>query len=142
MENQVKDLLEKLELRHDQIDIDKLNEALYYLNEINLSDLCQRLLRSTKPHKFLETLTELNFTVQLLKSFPPSKIFEALYEPKNTKRPIDLVITLDKVNYYIQIKSLSNSIRENQQAQAVKEIRRQIKPILCKRGKCYFNRLV
>jgi len=134
MENELKELLEKLELRYEQIDIEKLKEAIDYLNEKQLSDLCKRLLRSTKAHKFLETLTELNFTVQLLRSFPPNQALDIFYEPKNTKRPIDLVIKLDRINYYIQIKSLSNSIRENQQAQVVREIRKQIKLISSKRG--------
>lgn len=127
-------LLEKLELQYDQTDIEKLYASINYLNGKKLSDLSQRLLRSTKPHKFLETLTEINFIVQLLKSFSSSTALEVLYEPKETKRPIDVVIKFDNINYYIQIKSLSNSIRENQQSQVIKEIRRQIKPIPCIRG--------
>lgn len=134
MGNQLQELLEKLELQHDQSDIERLKEAIDYLHEKQLSDLCKRLLRSTKAHKFLETLTELNFTVQLLKSFPSNQALEIFYEPKDTKRPIDLVVKLDRVNYYIQIKSLSNSIRENQQAQVVREIRKLIKLISTKRG--------
>jgi hypothetical protein len=134
MENQLRELLVKLELRHDQVDMDKLKEAIDYLNEKGLSDLCQKLLRSTKARKFLEILTELNFTVQLLNSFPLSKNSEVFYEPKDTKRPIDLVIKLDRINYFIQIKSLSNSIRENKQAQIIREIRSQIRLISSKRG--------
>jgi hypothetical protein len=126
-------LLEKLQLRYEQDDINKLNEDIAFLKKNNLSKISDRLLSQNKPHKFLETLTELNFTTQLLKGLPLKTNVNIEYEPNNTKRPIDLVIELNNIKYYIQIKSLSNSIRENKQNHIVREIRNQSKQIHCKR---------
>lgn len=127
-------LLEKLDLRSNQLDVKKLNENIDVLQQWNLSKLSDRLLCSTKPSKFLETLTELNFTTQLIKSFPFNTITSIEYEPEDSKRPIDLVVTLNTTKYFIQIKSLSNSIRENKQSKIIREIRKQIKNISCNRG--------
>lgn len=127
-------LLEKLQLRYEQDDIKKLNADIELLQKNNLSKIIDRLLSLNKPHKFLEALTELNFTTQLIKSFPLQTKVNIEYEPKNTKRPIDLVVELHNIKYFIQIKSLSNSIRENKQSYIVREIRNQSKQIHYKRG--------
>lgn len=133
-ESKIEELLNKLQLRYEQGDIKTLNENIEFLEKNNLSKLNDRLLSLNKPHKFLETLTELNFTTQLLKSIPSKTKLNIEYEPNNTKRPIDLVIKLGNIKYLIQIKSLSNSIRENKQSQIVKEIRNLAKQIHSNRG--------
>jgi hypothetical protein len=132
--SQIELQLEDLNLRYDQHDIKKLNVDINYLQEKNLSRISERLLSLNKPHKFIETLTEFKFTVQLLKSFPSNAKLSVEYEPNNTKRPIDLVIKYNEINYFIQIKSLSNSIRENKQSKIVREIRKHSKDIHRKRG--------
>jgi hypothetical protein len=133
-ESQIESQLKDLQLRCDEQDVKKLNADMEYLKEKNLESISKRLLSQNKPHKFMETLTELNFTVQLLKSFPSCIELKIEYEPKNTKRPIDLVIHYNSISYNIQIKSLSQSIRENKQSQIVKEIRKISKGIISTRG--------
>lgn len=132
--NNIEELLNKLEICYTNEDVQKIQSNMLFLNQRELSKISNRLMRQNKQHKFLESLTEVNFTTQLLRSLPANIDMKVEYEPKTQKRPVDLVIRVSDKKYLLQLKSLSNSIRENKQAQILREIRRKIKEIKTDRG--------
>lgn len=135
MEEKIESKIKELNLIYDSEDIKSLFLKLCYLKNNNLEKLASRLLEQNKVSKFPETLTEVNFSFQLLNSLRSNKSgFMAYYEPKTGVRPIDLIIEYNNKKYFIQIKYLSSSIRDNKKNKIVKEIERQSKAIKANRG--------
>lgn len=75
-------------------DIEKLANKMLLLQNYGLSKMNDRLIQQTKIPKFLEMLTEINFTAGLLTANNVSEgnIFYERKENSNNTRPIDLDI--------------------------------------------------
>jgi hypothetical protein len=105
------------------------------LNNHGLSNLTSKFFKQNKPDKFIEALTEINFTSQLLSSLPSNKLgFKIEFEPQHIGKKIDLEIEYNNKNYKIQIKYLSPSIKENMQTKICDEIKRQSQKVEVNRG--------
>ena len=117
-------------------DIEKLASNMALLQEYNLSQMNARLMEQNKIPKFLEMLTEINFTAGLLKTnkniFKDNIFYEKERELKNL-RPIDLEVSLGSKTYLIQIKSPSKGKRENKTDKLIEDLRRETAKITTKK---------
>jgi hypothetical protein len=102
--------LEDIKIGSTQEDVQRLETNIQLLYDKGLSKLNKRLFSQTKRFHFLSTLTEHNFTANLLKIKSDIQIHQIRYEPNDTgsnKTP-DLNVHIDDVNYWIQLNDSHN----------------------------------
>ncbi|MBT2764594.1 hypothetical protein J7E85_26015 [Paenibacillus sp. ISL-20] len=95
--------------------LDKLNEALYNNTKNNIRN-------------YTDFIAEHNFGAELIR-YNNSSASSIAYEPDRFKRPPDFVINKDDVFFYIQMKKLSDSERENKQSKLIDSIKRSFEKI-------------
>lgn len=88
----------------------KLNEALHNNTKNNIRN-------------YMDFIAEHNFGAELIRYNSGSGVSIA-YEPDSFKRPPDFVINKNGVFFYIQMKKLSDSERENKQRKIIDSIKR------------------
>lgn len=111
-------------------EIKLLAQRLLAFEERGLSKLNKRLMEGGK--MIWDTFAEHNFCNELIEHNPSSTTI--LYEPnevegKTLNRPPDFVIQKGAITFWIQMKSLSRTERENRQSKAVEQIKRLAKSI-------------
>lgn len=129
--NNIKQWLEDLRIGSTEEDLLKLNENIEILKKAGLRELNKRLFSQTKRFHFLSTLTEHNFTANLLKYNSAIENDQINYEPNVTgcNRPPDLHVRIDDMHYWIQIKRFSQLKFRNIQNKIYDEIENRINSI-------------
>ena len=111
-------------------EIKQLSSRILALESRGLSQLNKRL--SEVGRKTWDTIAEHNFGYELIKYHPHD--IPILYEPnefegRTLRRPIDFVIKKHDLTFWIQMKKLSRTERENRHSKAVEQIERLTKGI-------------
>lgn len=106
-------------------EIKQLSNNILALERRGLSQLNKRLTEGGK--KIWDTIAEHNFGYELIEHHPHN--IPILYEPnefegRTLRRPPDFVIQKNGITFWIQMKKLSRTERENRQSNAVKQIKR------------------
>jgi hypothetical protein len=131
MPDDLKQWLEDLRIGSTEEDIARLKANISLLEEKELSELNKRLLSQSKRFHFLSTLTEHNFTANLLNANSSIQNQQINYEPNDTggNRPPDLHINSSGINYWIQIKRFSQLKFRNMQSKIYDEIEDRVNSI-------------
>jgi len=106
-------------------EIKQLTSNILALEQRGLSPLNKRLTEGGE--KIWDTVAEHNFGYELI-GYHSCNI-PILYEPnefegRTLRRPIDFVVRKNDITFWIQMKNLSRTERENRQLKAVKKIKR------------------
>lgn len=107
-----------------QQEIIALANNIILVDQAGLVRLNENLIKSGR--KVWDFIAEHNFACDLLRSFPGIPID---YEPEEQKRPIDFVFTTNGVTFWIQMKRLAPTERENRQRKVFDELKSRLKQI-------------
>lgn len=115
-------------------DIKKLADNMLLLENRGLGKLNKRLVDARKHSKIFETIAEHNFAVKFISQH--SYKVTISYEPDlGSRRPPDFKVEKENVTYWIQMKDLSKSERDNKQDRLIQTIKEKAKEI--KVSKCF-----
>lgn len=124
-------------LAHSEQSIKQLARNMQVLRENNLDKINQRLQRSKKPMKILETLAELNFAISLISNNADMQI---LYEPNEFVKPPDFLVKFKNITYYMEVKRPGKLERDNRKENILKKIKKQAKRIKIPKGfSCFLS---
>src|SRR5438034_580138 len=106
-------------------DIQRLSKNIALLGSRGLDSLNKRLIEGGR--KVWDTIAEHNFASQLALSQNSSVPIQ--YEPPEIKPPPDFKIEKEGIIYWLQMKKLAESERENRQKKIMKQIERMAEDI-------------
>lgn len=120
----VEGIFECSKLKASEADVQLLAKKMLSLEERCLSQLNWRLISCNS--KISDTLAEIDFAYELICHLPSIPV---LYEPaelndRTLKRPPDFVIQKNGTTFWIQMKNLSQTERENRQAKNIAGIQK------------------
>lgn len=123
-------ILEGTKWKASDEEIKKLSNNILALEQRGLSQLNKRLIDGGR--KIWDTFAEHNFANELIEYHPSDTAI--LYEPnqfqgRTLRRPPDFVIQKDCITFWVQMKKLSSTERENRQSNAIEQIKRLSKKI-------------
>jgi hypothetical protein len=115
--------------KNDLEEISKLSTNMMKLEKAGLANLNRTLVENSKysVRNIWDFLAEHNFCSQLMDCIGEDFIVE--YEPGRYKRPPDFVISNHDFIYFVQMKNLSDSERENRKTKVIEYIKKRCKEI-------------
>lgn len=122
-------ILERTSYNDSTDEVERLEQQLALLSKYGLQKLNEALFNSTKNNtrNYLDFIAEHNFGAELVrfngKDAPPA------YEPDGFKRPPDFVVNKTGLSFYIQMKNLTDSERENRQSKLIESMKRSFEEI-------------
>ncbi|WP_240420265.1 hypothetical protein [Paenibacillus periandrae] len=112
-----------------QQDIEMLRNNMVLLYEHGLEKVNRKLIENCKnsSRNIWDFLDEHNLAVEVLKTIDKSITIE--YEPDYLDGTVDFVLTGDKTEYYLQVKNLSDSERQNRRKKTIETIKKELMKI-------------
>jgi hypothetical protein len=127
--NQAKLVFDRTIYKNDLVEISKLSTNMMKLEKAGLAKLNRTLVENSKNsvRNIWDFLAEHNLCSQLMDGIGEDIIVE--YEPGRYKKPPDFVISNHDSIYFLQMKNLSDSERENRKSKVIEYIKKRCKEI-------------
>jgi len=125
-------ILERTPHNNSPEEIMNLGKQIALLSEQDMLKLSVTLLNNTRNslRNFRDFIAEHNFGADLVRK-NNNKEYVIEYEPDRFQCPPDFVITRNEVTYFLQMKKLSLSERENRRTKLIQEMKRGFEKIPC-----------
>jgi hypothetical protein len=133
--NLAKVVFDRTYFNNDLEETSKLSTNMMNLERRGLSKLNQTLVSNSKNsvRNIWDFLAEHNFCSQLIKDI--GEEYKVEYEPQRYKRPPDFVISNRDCKYFLQMKNLADSERENRKSKMIEYIKKRC-------GEIFLNRFI
>lgn len=121
-------MLERTIYKESEEEIQKLEQQMDLLSQFGLNNLNEILINNTRgsARNLTDFIAEHNFGAELIRfdSYNPP-----LYEPSGYNRPPDFVISKQGVKFFLQMKKLSESERDNRRNKLIARVKRSLQSI-------------